>query len=91
MKLAANDDVLGRICAYLSGGSEEGSETNGQWRRVKSGANLPQRGPGRAPEGRSEDAVLAAAETHDFRDRRIQAWGSPSQQSRTMCHRCLPA
>ena len=27
MKLVTNDDLLGRICAYLSGGSEEGSDT----------------------------------------------------------------
>jgi hypothetical protein len=92
MKLAANDDLLGRICAYLSGGWEEGSETTAHWRRQESGADLPQPRPGGAPLGRPEEGVLAAAETspHDFRNRRIQAWGIPREHSRTNCHRLLP-
>jgi hypothetical protein len=93
MKLAANDDFLGRICAYLSGGSEEGSATTAQWRRLETPANLPQPRPGGAPPGRPEYAVLAAAKTdpHDFRNRRMQAWGFAREQSRTTCHRSLPA
>ena len=93
MKLAANDDFLGRICAYLSGGSEEGSETTAQWRRLESAADAAQPHPGGAPLGRPEDVVLAAAETRpqDFRNRRIQAWGLPHEKSRTMCHRYFPA
>jgi hypothetical protein len=92
MKLAANDDFLGRICAYLSSGSDEGSETTAQWRR-ESPADLPQPRPGGAPPGRPEYAVLAAAKTgpHDFRNRRMQAWGFAREQSRTTCHRSLPA
>ena len=93
MKLAANDDLLGRICAYLSGGSEEGSETTAQWRRLESPANLPQPRPGDAPPGRPEYAVLAAAKTdpYDFRNRRIEAWGFARERSRTTRHRSLPA
>ncbi len=93
MKLAANDDFLGRICAYFSGGSEEGSETTAQRRRLESPADKPQPRPGGAPLGRPEEAVLAAAETSplDFRNRRIQSWGFPREHSRTTCHRCLPA
>jgi hypothetical protein len=93
MKLAANDDFLGRICAYLSGGSEEGSETTAQWRRLASPADMPQSRPGGAPPGRPEDIVLPAAETgpHDLRNRRTQSWGFPREQTRTMGHRCLPA
>jgi hypothetical protein len=93
MKLAANDDVLGKICAYLSGGSEEGPATTAQWRRVESPADMPQPRPGGAPRGCPGDVVLAAAETspHDFRNRRIQSWGYPREQGRTMCHRSLPA
>ena len=93
MKLAANDDLLGRICAYLSGGSEEGSETTAQWRRSESAMDMPQPHSGDAPPGRPEEAVLAAAETspHDFRNRRIQSWGFPREHTRTNCHRCLPA
>jgi hypothetical protein len=94
MKLAANDDLLGRICAYFSGGSDEGSETTAQWRRLESPWDVPRPGPGGAPPGRSEDVVLAAAETspHDFRNRRILAWGFPREQGGTMCrHHCLPA
>jgi len=92
MKLAANDDFLGKICAYLSGGSEEGSETMALWRRPESPADTPRPGPGGAPPGRSEEAVLAAAETswHDFRNRRIQSWGCPREYNRTMHHRSLP-
>jgi hypothetical protein len=92
MKLAANDDFLGRICAYLSGGSEERSETTALWRR-ESPRDMPQPRPGSAPPERSEDVVLAAAETgrRDFRGRRIQSWGFPRERGRTMCHRCLPA
>ena len=93
MKLAANDDLLGRICAYLSGGTEEGSATTAQWRRLESAANMPQPRPGGAPPGRSEYAVLAEAKTgpHDFRNRRIEAWGFAREQNRTACHRSLPA
>ena len=93
MKLAANDDLLGRICAYLSGGSEEGSQATEQRRRLESPTDMPRPRPGSAPPGRPADAVLAAAETspHDFRNRRIQAWGSSREHSRTMSHRCLPA
>jgi hypothetical protein len=92
MKLAANDDLLGRICAYLSGGSEEGSATTAQWRRPESPANRPQPGSGGAPPGRPEYAVLTEAKTdpHDFRNRRMQAWGFAREQSRT-CHHCQPA
>jgi hypothetical protein len=91
MKLAANDDLLGRICAYLADGSEEGSETTAQWRR-EPGADLPQPRPGDGPPRRSEDALLAAAEPspHDFRNRRIQAWGIPREHSGTIRHRSLP-
>jgi hypothetical protein len=93
MKLAANDDLLGRICAYFSGGSAEGSETTAQWRRLESVADMPRPRPGGAPPGRPEDVVLAAAETspHDLRNRRIQSCGLPREQSRTMRHRCRPA
>jgi hypothetical protein len=93
MKLAANDDLLGRICAYLSGGSEEGSETTAQWRRLESPANMPQPRPGDAAPGRPEYAVLAEAKTgpQDFRNRRMQAWGFAREQRRTTCHRSQPA
>jgi hypothetical protein len=93
MKLAVHDDLLGRICAYFSGGSEEEFETSATWRRLASPAEMPQPQPGGAPPGRAEDVMLAAAETapHDFRNRRIQAWGFPREQSRTMRPRCLPA
>jgi hypothetical protein len=93
MKLAANYDFLGKICAYLSGGSEEGSETSAEWRRQESPGNTPQPGPGGAEVGRGEEAVLAAAETspQDFRNRRNQSWGFPRQNSRTTTHRCLRA
>jgi hypothetical protein len=93
MKLAANDDFLGRICAYLSGGSEQRSDTTAQWRRLESPAEMPQPRPRGAPPGRPEDVVLAAAETspHDFRNRRIQSWGFPRQHSPAMDHRPLPA
>jgi hypothetical protein len=47
MKLAANDDLLGRICAYFSGGSEEGSETTAQWRRLESPWECAAAPPGR--------------------------------------------
>ena len=79
MKLVTNDDLLGRICAYLSGGSEEGSDTTARWRRMESPAGMPQPLPGGVPLGRAEDAVLAAAGTspQDFRNRRIQLWGFP--------------
>jgi len=91
MKLAANDDLLGRICAYLSGGWEEGSGTTAHWRRLESGADPPQPRPEGAPLGRPEEDVLAAAGTspHDFRNRRIQSWGFPREHSPTNCHRCL--
>ena len=54
---------------------------------------MPQPGPGGAPAGRPEDAVLAAAETSplDLRNRRIQSWGFPREHSRTICHRSLQA
>ena len=93
MKLAANDDFLGRICAYLSGGSEEGSETTAQWRRLEPAADPAQPQPGGAPTGRPEDVVLAAADTRpqNFRNRRIQAWGLPREKSGSMCHGCLRA
>ena len=92
MKLAANDDFLGRICAYLSSGSDQGSETTAEWRRLESPADRPQPRPGSAPPGRPEDVMLAAAETgrHDFRNRRIQSWGFPLEHSRTIGHRPLP-
>jgi hypothetical protein len=93
MKLAANDDFLGRICAYLSGGSEAAAETTVQWHWLEYPADMPRPGPGGAPPGRPEDVVLAAADTswRHFRERRIQSWGFPREQSRTMCHRCLAA
>jgi hypothetical protein len=93
MKLVANDDWLGRICAYLSGGSEEGSDTTAQWRRMESPAGMPQPRPGGAPPRRSEDAVLASAETspQDFRNQRIQLWGYPREHNRAICRRYLPA
>ena len=93
MKLVTNDDLLGRMCAYLSGGSEEGSDTTALWRRMESPADMPQPRPGGAPPRRSEDAVLAAAETspQHFRNRRIQLWGFPRENSRTIRHRYLPA
>jgi hypothetical protein len=93
MKLAANDDLLGRICAYLSGSSKEGPETTAQWRRLEPAVDMPQPGPGGPPPGRPEDAVLAAAETspHDLRNRRMQSWGFPREHSRTICHRTLLA
>ena len=83
MKVAANDDFLGWICAYLSGGAEEGPERTAQWRRLESGAAAPQPRPEGAPPGRCEDAVLAAAETgrYDYRNRRIQPWGFPREHS----------
>jgi len=83
MKVAANDDFLGWICAYLSGGAEEGPERTAQWRRLESGAAAPQPRPEGAPPGRSADAVLAAAETgrYDYRNRRIQPWGFPREHS----------
>ena len=85
MKLAANDDFLGKVCAYLSGGPEERPQTAAEWRR-EPGADPPRPGPGGVPPGRSGDAVLAAAETspHVFRNRRIQSWGFPRE------HRSLP-
>jgi hypothetical protein len=91
MKLAANDDLLGIICAYLSGGWEEGSGTTAHWRRLESGADPPQPHPGGTPPGRPDEGVLAAAETspRDFRNRRIQSWGFPREHSPTNCHRCL--
>jgi hypothetical protein len=93
MKLVTNDDLLGRICAYLSGGSEEGSDTTARWRRMESPAGMPQPLPGGVPLGRAEDAVLAAAGTspQDFRNRRIQLWGFPRENSRTICYRYPPA
>ena len=93
MKLAANDDLLGRICAYLSGGSEERSETTAHWRRLESGVDLPQPRPGGAPPARPEEGVLAAAETspQNFRNRRIQSWGFPREHGRTNRHRSLLA
>ena len=93
MKLTANDDLLGRICAYLAGGSEEGPEITAQWRRLESPADVPRPRPEGAPPEHSEDVVLAAAVTspRDFRNRRIQSWGFPRQQSRIMCPRLLPA
>jgi hypothetical protein len=93
MKLVTNDDLLGRICAYLSGGSEEGSDTTARWRRMESPAGMPQPLPGGVPLGRAEDAVLAAAGTspQDFRNRRIQLWGFPREHSRTICYRYPPA
>ena len=93
MKVVTNDDLLGRICAYLSGGSEEGSETTAQWRRMDSPADMPQPRPGGAPPSHPEDAVLAAAETspQDFTNRRVQLWGFPRENSRTICDRYLPA
>jgi len=62
MKLVTNDDLLGRICAYLSGGSEEGSDTTARWRRMESPAGMPQPLPGGVPLGRAEDAVLQRPE-----------------------------
>ena len=93
MKVAANDDLLGRICAYFAGGSEQASETTAPRRRLASAADMPRPRPGGAPPERPEDVVLAAAETspHDIRNRRIQAWGFPRRQSRMIRHRCLPA
>jgi hypothetical protein len=84
MKLAVHDDLLGRICAYFSGGSEEEFETSAPWRRLESPADMPQPRPGGAPPGRAEDVMLAAAET-------APPWGFPREQSRTMRPRCLPA
>jgi hypothetical protein len=73
MKLAANDDLLGRICAYFSGGSEQPSEAP-RPRRLESSAGTQRPRPGGAPPGRPEDVVLAAEETspRNFRNRRIQ-------------------
>ena len=92
MKLAANDDLLGRICAYLSGGSVEGPQRTAERRRLESPAEMPRPRPGNAPPGRPEEALLAAAASpHDFRNRRIPAWGFPREQRRRTSHRCLPA
>jgi hypothetical protein len=73
MRLAVHDDWLGRICAYLSGGSEEESGSSAHWRPLESPWDLPKPGPGGAPPGRPDDVVLAAASTspQDFRSRRI--------------------
>ena len=93
MKLAVHDDLLGRICAYFSGGSEEEFETIAPWRRLESPADMPQPRPGGAPPGRAEDVMLAAAETapHHFRNRRIQLWCFPRENSWTIRPRYLPA
>jgi hypothetical protein len=93
MKLAANNDFLGRICAYLSGRSEDGSQIIAQLWRMESPADTPRPGPGGAPPGHPENMALAAAgiKLHDFRNRRIPSWGFPRGQSRTMCDRCLRA
>jgi hypothetical protein len=61
MKLAANDDLLGMICAYLSGGSAEGPQRTAERRRQEPPAEVPQPRPGSAPPGRPEETVLAAA------------------------------
>jgi hypothetical protein len=61
MKLAANDDLLGKICAYLTGGSVEGPQRIAERRRLESPADMPQPRPGSAPPGRPEETVLAAA------------------------------
>jgi hypothetical protein len=92
MKLVTNDDLLGRICAYLSGGSEEWSGTTAQWRRMESPADMPQP-PGGAPPRRREDAVLASGGTspRGFRNRRIQLRGYPREHNRTVRRRYLPA
>jgi hypothetical protein len=91
MKLAANNDFLGRVCAYLSGRSEERAETTAELQRLESPADMPQPRPGEAPLGSPADVVLAAAETspHDFRSRRVQSWGFAREQSQTMSDRCL--
>jgi hypothetical protein len=102
MKLAANNDFLGRICAYLSGGSEEGSQTTafvGQtpWsarvpldplfaRRVRLYDNRDR--PTRAW---AADQGVRPTIHAGVRSRRIRSWGFPPEQSRTMCDRCLPA
>jgi hypothetical protein len=93
MRLAANDDFLGKICAYLSGGSQEGSPTTAQSRRLESSPDVPQPRPEGVPPARPADVVLAAAQTspHDFKERRVPSWGFPREQSRTKCHRCLAA
>jgi hypothetical protein len=93
MKLAANDDFLGRVCAYLSGSSGEGSEATAELRPLESPADIPQPGPRGAPPGHPTDVTLAAAETgpHDLRNRRIQSWSFRLKQCRTKCDRCLPA
>jgi hypothetical protein len=93
MKVVTNDDLLGRICAYFSGGSEEGSETTALWRQGESPADMPQPRPGGAPPKRPEYALLAAAKTNpqDFRNRRIQLWCFPRENSWTIRPRYLPA
>jgi len=87
MKLAANDDWLGRICGYLSGGSETGSETTAQWRRG-SGADTPHPGSG---SGNLRQVAILCASRREFRNRRIQVWGFPREPSQTIRPRSLPA
>jgi len=93
MKLSANNDFLGKVCAYLSGGSAAGSQTTAEWRRLESPADMPQPDPDGAPPKRPADVVLAAAGTgrRNFRERGIQSWGFPREQSRAMDHHCLRA
>jgi hypothetical protein len=61
MKMAANDDFLGKICAYLSGGSVEEPQRIAQRRPQEPPAEVPQPRPGSALPGSPEEAVLATA------------------------------
>jgi hypothetical protein len=61
MKLAANDDFVGKICAYLSGGSVEEPQRIAQRRPQEPPAEVPQPRPRRAPPGSPEETVLATA------------------------------
>jgi hypothetical protein len=71
MKVSRNSDLLGRICAYLSGGSDESQATADLWR-----PEMPGGAPRPPAPALPESAILAAAPAAFLRSRRGQPWSS---------------
>jgi hypothetical protein len=63
IRVTKNQDWLGRVCAYLSGGPDSGTDTAALWPGEMPAAPAPVPPPALPP---AADVTLAAAETEEF-------------------------